>query len=138
MVNSNINQPDVRQPDGGLYELYRRGLDLLDSGSFAAATVPLGKVVRSDPGNLSAREALGRALFRSGQYDRAVGEFEAVVERQPVNDYAHFCLGRALTKVGDEGRAYHHLAIASNLRPSRRDYRVYRELLADSTTPEPN
>jgi predicted Zn-dependent protease len=115
------------------YELYRRGVDLLEAGSFAAATVPLGKVVRSDPDNLSAREAFGRALFRSGQFDRAVGEFEAVVDRQPVNDYAHFCLGRALTKIGEDDRAYHHLAIASNLVPSRHDYRVYRERMANGT-----
>jgi hypothetical protein len=30
---------------------------------------------------------------------------------------------------GDTGRARHHLALASNLRPDRRDYRFYRRLL---------
>ena len=59
-------------------------------------------------------------------------EFEAVVETHPVNDYAHFCLGRALSKTGETRRARHHLALASNLRPERRDYRIYRERLAAS------
>ena len=61
---------------------------------------------------------------------RRRSEFEAVVETHPVNDYAHFCLGRALTKTGETRRARHHLALASNLRPDRRDYRIYRERLA--------
>ena len=50
--------------------------------------------------------------------------------RHPVNDYAHFCLGRALSLTGQRDRARHHLALASNLRPERRDYRIYRERLA--------
>jgi hypothetical protein len=47
-----------------------------------------------------------------------------------VNDYAHFCLGRALSLTGQKKRARHHLALASNLRPERRDYRLSRERLA--------
>jgi hypothetical protein len=61
-----------------------------------------------------------------------VPEFEEVVERYPVNDFAHFCLGRALTLCGDRDRARRHLAIAANLRPERRDYRLYRERLVAS------
>ena len=41
-----------------------------------------------------------------------------MVERHPVNDYAHFCLGRALSLTGERERARHHLALASNLRPT--------------------
>jgi Flp pilus assembly protein TadD len=76
------------------------------------------------------REALGRAYFRNRQFEQAATEFEAVVETHPVNDYAHFCLGRALSLTGQLKRARHHLALASNLRPERRDYRIYREKLA--------
>ena len=36
------------------YELYTRGMNLLENGDFAAATVPLGKV-----GGARAREDLG-------------------------------------------------------------------------------
>jgi Flp pilus assembly protein TadD len=104
-------------------------MELLESGDFEQATVPLRKAARLDPEKSSIREALGRAYFRSRQYEEAAEEFEAVVERYPVNDFAHFCLGRALTKTGRRDRARRHLAIAANLRPERTDYRIYRERL---------
>ena len=114
------------------YRLWRRGVELLEDGSFGAATVPLAEAARRAPEKSSVREALGRAYFRNRQFDEAATEFEAVVETHPVNDYAHFCLGRALSITGDIRRARHHLALASNLRPERRDYRIYRERLARS------
>jgi Flp pilus assembly protein TadD len=112
-----------------LYTLYRRGVELLADGSAREATVPLAEVARSEPEKASVREALGRAYFRNRQYEEAATEFEAVVDRQPVNDYAHFCLGRALSLCGHRDRARHHLALASNLRPDRGDYRLYRDRL---------
>jgi Flp pilus assembly protein TadD len=112
------------------YTLYRRGVELLEDGSFEQATVPLAEAARREPEKSSVREALGRAYFRSRHFAEAAAEFEAVVESHPVNDYAHFCLGRALTKTGETKRARHHLALASNLRPERKDYRIYRERLA--------
>lgn len=115
--------------DTSLYSLYTRGMSLLEAGDFAQATVPLRKAARIAPEKSSIREALGRAYFCSRQFSEAVPEFEAVIERHPVNDYAHFCLGRALTLSGERDRARHHLALASNLRPERRDYRIYHERL---------
>jgi Flp pilus assembly protein TadD len=114
-----------------VYSLYQKGMSLLEAGDFDQATVPLSKAARLAPDKSSIREALGRAYFHSRRYPEAAGEFEAVVERYPVNDYAHFCLGRALTKAGRTDRARRHLAIAANLRPERRDYRIYRERLAE-------
>jgi Tfp pilus assembly protein PilF len=111
------------------YSLYRRGMELLEDGSFREATVPLAEAARRAPEKSSVREALGRAYFRNRQFDKAAAEFEAVVESHPVNDYAHFCLGRSLTLTGHRDRARHHLALASNLRPERRDYRIYRDRL---------
>jgi Flp pilus assembly protein TadD len=111
------------------YSLYRRGLELLEDGSFREATVPLAEAARRAPEKSSVREALGRAYFRSRQFEKAATEFEAVVETHPVNDYAHFCLGRALSLTGHRDRARHHLALASNLRPDRGDYRLYRDRL---------
>jgi Flp pilus assembly protein TadD len=116
--------------DDSLYGLYMRGMSLLEHGDYEQATVPLGKAARIAPEKSSIREALGRALFRSRRYPEAAEEFEAVVERYPVNDFAHFCLGRALTLSGERDRARRHLAIAANLRPERRDYRIYRERAA--------
>jgi Flp pilus assembly protein TadD len=112
-----------------VYTLYMNGMSLLESGDYEPALVPLRKAARLAPEKSSVREALGRALFRSRHFEEAVPEFEAVVERYPVNDFAHFCLGRALSLTGQHQRARRHLAIAANLRPDRRDYRIYRERL---------
>ncbi len=112
------------------YADYRKGLELLEDGDFAAAKEFLERAAESNPDKSSVREALGRAYFRLHDFRGAAEEFTAVVERHPVNDFAHFCLGRALSKVGDNDGARHHLALASNLRPERRDYRTYREQLA--------
>ena len=111
------------------YTLYRRGIELLEEGDFEHATAPLAEAARRAPEKTSVREALGRAYFRSGRFAPAAAEFEAVVESHPVNDFAHFCLGRALTLTGERERARHHLALASNLRPDRNDYRLYRDRL---------
>jgi Flp pilus assembly protein TadD len=118
--------------EGGdeLYTLYRRGVELLEDGSFEEAAVPLAAAAKQAPEKSSVREALGRAYFRNRQFAKAATEFEAVVETHPVNDYAHFCLGRALSLTGRTDRARHHLALASNLRPDRSDYRFYRDRLA--------
>lgn len=118
--------------DESVYSLYRRGMTLLEAGDFDQAAVPLRKAARLAPDKSSVREAHGRALFRAGRYPEAAREFEAVVERYAVNDFAHFCLGRALSLSGHTERARRHLAIAANLRPERRDYRIYRERLASS------
>ena len=115
-----------------LYTLYRKGIELLEDGSFEEATVPLAEAARQAPEKSSVREALGRAYFRNSQFAEAAEEFQAVVDTHAVNDYAHFCLGRALTLTGDTKRARHHLALASNLRPERRDYRIYRDRLRDA------
>lgn len=109
------------------YTLYRKGMELLEDGSFSAATVPLAEAAQRAPEKTSVREALGRAYFRNHQFAEAAAEFEAVVESSPVNDYAHFCLGRALSMTGESKRARHHLALASNLQPQRSDYRLYRD-----------
>jgi tetratricopeptide (TPR) repeat protein len=111
------------------YTLYRRGIELLEDGDFEHAAAPLAEAARRVPEKSSVREALGRAYYRAGRYAQAAIEFEAVVATHHVDDYAHFCLGRALSKTGEKARARHHLALASNLRPDRRDYRFYRRLL---------
>jgi tetratricopeptide (TPR) repeat protein len=111
------------------FNLYRRGMELLADSDFEQAAVPLEAAARRAPEKSSIREALGRAYFRCGRFAAAAAEFEAVVDAHQVNDFAHFCLGRALAKTGQRERARHHLALASNLRPERRDYRFYRDQL---------
>jgi Flp pilus assembly protein TadD len=119
---------DARTPEERaelVYNLYKRGSDLLDHGDYSAAAIPLEQARQYEPDKTSIREALGRAYFRSGRYDRARDEFAAVVERSPVNDYAHFCLGRSLDKTGNRTAARRHLRLAAGLRPDRADYREY-------------
>jgi Flp pilus assembly protein TadD len=115
-----------------VYELYKRGTDLLEHGDFSAATIPLEKARELEPEKSSIREALGRAYFRTGRYEAAVEEFQAVVDRYPVNDFAQFCLGRSLEKSGRTREARTHLALAASLRPERADYRLYRDRLRDA------
>jgi tetratricopeptide (TPR) repeat protein len=110
-----------------VYDLFRRGTQLLESGDFNAAAVPLERASRLEPDKGSIREALGRAYFRSGRYAKARDEFAAVVERYPTNDFALFCLGRACELTGDRREARKHLTLAANLRPDRADYRAYRD-----------
>ena len=120
-------QPDPTPEERGehVYDLFKRGSDLLESGDFSAAAVPLEKARSFEPDKTSIREALGRAYFHAGRYADAREEFAAVVERAPVNDFAHFCLGRALEKTGQPKEARRHLRLAANLRPDRADYRAY-------------
>jgi Flp pilus assembly protein TadD len=113
-----------------VYDLFKRGTELLEAGEFHQATVPLSKAAGLEPEKTSIREALGRAYFRSRQFEAARVEFEAVVERAPTNDYALFCLGRALMELGRLQEARKPLTLASQLRPERRDYRIYRERAA--------
>lgn len=115
-----------------VYELYKRGSDLLEHGDFAAAAIPLEHARSLEPDKTSIREALGRAYFRSGRFRRAAEEFEAVVERAPVNDFAHFCLGKALVKTGRVREARRHAKLAAGMRPDRADYRNLRDRLADA------
>jgi Flp pilus assembly protein TadD len=110
-----------------VYDLFQRGTRLLEAGDFNQATVPLRKAAALEPEKTSVREALGRAYFRSRQFEQAAVEFQAVVERAPTNDYALFCLGRALMECGRPDEARKPLVLAANLRPDRRDYRIYRD-----------
>ena len=60
-----------------VYDLYRRGSELLERGDFAAAAVPLTRARELEPDKASIREALGRALFHSQRYREAAEEFGA-------------------------------------------------------------
>jgi Flp pilus assembly protein TadD len=112
-----------------VYDLFKRGSELLERGDFAAAAIPLEHARRLEPDKTSIREALGRAYFRSGRFGPAAAEFEAVVEQAPVNDFAHFCLGKALVKTGRVREARRHAVLAASMRPDRADYRRLRDRL---------
>jgi TolA-binding protein len=115
-----------RHPDS-VYELYRRGCELLQQGDYHAAIVPLTQARNVEPSKTSIREALGRALFHAQRYEGAAAEFEAVAAAAPTNDYALFCLGRTMQLLGRHREACHPLALACSMAPDRADYRLYRD-----------
>ena len=108
-----------------VYELFRRGTELLEAGENHQAAIPLSRARDLAPDKTSIREALGRALFHSQQYEQAAAEFQAVIDRAPTNDFALFCLGRSLQMLGRHAEARKPLVLAASLEPERRDYRVY-------------
>ena len=110
-----------------VYELFRRGTELLEAGHNHQATIPLSRARDLAPDKTSIREALGRALFHAQRYELAAGEFQAIIDRAPTNDYALFCLGRCLQLLGRHAEARKPLALAACLQPGRRDYRIYRD-----------
>ena len=110
-----------------VYELYQRGIALLEAGHNHQATVPLSRARDLAPDKTSIREALGRALFRSQRYEQAMAEFQAAVDRAPTNDFALFCLGRSLQLLGRHAEARRPLALAACMQPGRRDYRLSRD-----------
>jgi tetratricopeptide (TPR) repeat protein len=110
-----------------VYDLYRRGSELLERGDYHAAIVPLSAARNAEPDKASIREALGRALFHARRYESAAIEFEAIASRAPTNHYALFCLGRAMQLLGRHREACKPLALACSLAPEREDYRRYRD-----------
>jgi Flp pilus assembly protein TadD len=110
-----------------VYELFRRGTELLEAGHHHQATIPLSRARDLAPDKSSIREALGRALFHTQRYEQAAAEFQAVIDRAPTNDYALFCLGRSLQQLGRHAEARKPLVLAACLQPARRDYRLYRD-----------
>ncbi len=110
-----------------VYDLYRRGCELLEHGDHNAAIVPLSRARNLEPDKASIREALGRALFHARRYESAAREFQAIASSAPTNDYALFCLGRSMQQLGRHREACKPLALACSLAPEREDYRRYRD-----------
>ena len=110
------------RPQEGVFELFSRGVALLERGHPHQAALLLGRAKLVEPEKASIREALGRALFMSGRELPARREFAKAVEIDPVNDYAHFALALACERTGERARAIGHLKLAIAMRPGQRDY----------------
>ncbi|TYP81986.1 tetratricopeptide repeat protein [Blastococcus xanthinilyticus] len=121
-------------PGGGVYEWYRRGLELLDDRNPAAAATLLARAADAEPDSRSIREALARAQYDAHRYGEAVASFAALIAADPTDDYAHFGLGLAAGRAGDLGVAAEHLALAAAMRPDRPHYaRALRDVRARQT-----
>ena len=114
--------PEGQGPEGGVYEWYRRGLDLLGNGDPAAAATLLSRAAEAEPGSRSVREALARAQYDAGRYAEAVDTFGELAAHDPTDDYAQFGLGLAASRAGDLRLAAEHLALAVALRPDLPHY----------------
>jgi Flp pilus assembly protein TadD len=104
-------------PEGGVYEWYQRGVQLLRNGDPAAAATLLSRAAAEEPDSRSILEALARAQYDAGRYEEAVASFTALTAVSPTDDYAHFGLGLAASKAGELGLAAEHLALAVAMRP---------------------
>jgi len=109
-------------PAGEVYDWYRRGLDLLDGGSPAAAMQLLEHAAAAEPSSRSVREALARAQYGAKHYAEAAENFRMIVQADPAEDYALFGLGLALTRTGELAEAVEHLALACAMRPDNKHY----------------
>lgn len=110
------------QPAGEVYDWYRRGMHLLDSGHAAAAAQLLSHAALAEPSSRSIREALARAQLSTGQYRAARQAFLSLLEANPDDDYAHFGYGLSCWRLGDLGDAAEHLALATAMRPTAKHY----------------
>ena len=109
-------------PEGGVYEWYQRGLQLLGSGDPDAAATLLARVAEAEPGSRSVREALARAQYDAGRYEEAIASFQQLIAVNPTDDYAHFGLGLAASRAGELTVAAEHLALAVAMRPDLGHY----------------
>ena len=114
--------PEQGSPDGGVYEWYQRGLQLLGNGDPAAAATLLGRAAEAEPASRSVREALARAQYDTGRYEEAIASFAELIAGNPTDDYAHFGLGLAASRAGELRLAAEHLALAAAMRPDLGHY----------------
>ena len=126
-----LSDPDREARERGelVYDLFTRGSALLESGDFAAATVPLERARNLEPGKTSIREALGRAYFRSGRFEEARAEFAAVVEQAPGQRLRPLLPGQGAGQDRPPDAARRHAVLAASMRPDRADYRALRDRL---------
>jgi Flp pilus assembly protein TadD len=114
--------PEDSAPDGGVYEWYQRGVQMLRDGHPAAAATLLARASAVEPGSRSILEALARAHYDAGQYAEAMEVFRSVIAVSPTDDYAHFGLGLAASRAGELRLAAEHLALAVAMRPDLGHY----------------
>jgi predicted Zn-dependent protease len=109
-------------PSGGVYDWYRRGLDLLKNGSPEAAAQLLVHAAAAQPQSRSIQEALARAQFDAGRYAEAAHTFRGIVEDDPADHYARYGLGMASVRMGNVEAAVEQLALAAAMRPDQQHY----------------
>jgi Flp pilus assembly protein TadD len=113
---------ETGQPDGGVHEWYRRGLQLLGDGHPDAAATLFTRAADAEPASRSVLEALARAQYDAGRYRAAMDSFSRLIDLNPTDDYAQFGLGLAASRAGELELAAEHLALAAAMRPDQTHY----------------
>ena len=113
---------ETPSPEGGVYEWFQRGLQLLRDGHPAAAATLLARAAETEPQSRSILEALARAQYDAGRYPEALAAVTALIGVNPTDDYAQFGLGLAASRAGDLQLAAEHLALAVAMRPDLGHY----------------
>jgi tetratricopeptide (TPR) repeat protein len=113
---------EAPSPEGGVYEWFQRGLQLLRDGHPAAAATLLSRAAEEEPQSRSILEALARALYDAGRFPEAMTAFTSLIGVNPTDDYAQFGLGLAASRAGELQLAAEHLALAVAMRPDLGHY----------------
>ena len=110
-------------PEGGVYEWYQRGVQLLGDGHPAAAATLLARAAEAEPGSRSILEALGRAQYDAGRYAEAMAAFTALIAVRPDRRLRPL-RPRAWPRAGPatSALAAEHLALAVAMRPDLGHY----------------
>ncbi|MFC1430005.1 tetratricopeptide repeat protein [Streptacidiphilus sp. N1-3] len=115
---------DEGAPAGDVYDWFRRGSELLESGHPGAAEQLLTRAAAAEPGSTAIREALARAQFDAGAYPAALESFRELAGADPANDYAQFGWGLTAARIRDFEESAVHLALAVAMRPDLAHYRA--------------
>ena len=105
-----------------IYNSYQRGIELLENGKPAQASVLLEQAKEDEPDKASIREALGRAYYNFGRFEAARHNFKKALAINPTNDYAHFGLALCLERSGMYRFAFGHVKLALAMRPGNKTY----------------
>ena len=119
------------QKDGSHRQEYeKRQIEiLLREGKKDQAYTRTLEMLKSDPGDLDAREIKASFMLDRGEVNQAIGELQAVVTAKPDNFVAHFNLGRAHAARGEYPQAMQQYGEAFRIRP---DYVNARIALAET------
>ncbi len=116
-----------------VFDLYRRGVELLDAGDPAQAALVLEKAYSIEPEKASICEALGRAYFNYSQFNQAGIFFKRALKIDPSNHYGHFGIALCLEKLGYYQKALGHIKLAVAMAPKNDEYRKAKKMIEKAT-----
>jgi Flp pilus assembly protein TadD len=91
------------------------GIEAIQRNDWATAITHLTQVVRNEPDNADAHNALGFAFRNSNRMDSAFVHFREALRLSPEHRSAHENIGEAYLKAGNKAKAREHLAALKRL-----------------------